>query len=218
MRQARYVIVGVIIIGVLVALVMTLRHLYPMVKPAEVLKPSVEKLNTRSKGPNNAPIVIVEYSDYQCPSCRTAQEPLHKILEQFPGLIRLESKSFPLQMHRYSFLAALAAECAGTFGKFWLYHELLFEQQSEWAKDPDAMSLMLAYANDLQIPIEPFVGCLDKSEMGVRVKEDKRSGELLSVNSTPTFFINGERFVGAKQLSEQGTAFIKEKLNSLTGK
>lgn len=172
-------------------------------------------LEERTKGPADAPIAITEFSDFQCPSCAASQEPLKNILNQFPNLIRLQFRHFPLGMHQFALDAAKSAECASMQRNFWDYHNLLFKEQAVWSKDPDAKTLFLAYANAVKLERVGYAQCLENPQTLAHIEEDKRTGEELQVSSTPTFFINGERFVGAKQLTEKGALFIKATLESL---
>ncbi|MEK7383124.1 MAG: thioredoxin domain-containing protein, partial [Elusimicrobiota bacterium] len=89
----------------------------------------------RQKGPANAKILIVEFSDFECPACRYAVKPLHELLALYEGKVRFVFKHFPLRMHRWAPAAAIAAECAGRQGRFWEYHDRLYDRQEEWVNE-----------------------------------------------------------------------------------
>lgn len=89
----------------------------------------------RTRGPEGAPVTILEWSDFQCPFCREAQPVLARLLAEFPEQVRLVFKDFPLRSHELAVPAALAARCASTQGRFWEYHDLLFVAQPAFARD-----------------------------------------------------------------------------------
>jgi len=167
----------------------------------------------RQKGPKNAPVTLVDYSDFQCPSCRVAALSLHEILEKYPGKIHISFHHNPLEkLHAKARLAAEAAECAGLHGKFWEFHDLLYERQDVWVKAPDTRSVLISYAVSLSIPEVEFKSCLDSSRPWVLVSADQKQAKLDSVDSTPTIFINGKRYVGSNQLVLSGSEEIKKLL------
>jgi protein-disulfide isomerase len=174
--------------------------------------------DAKMKGSAKAPITVVEFSDFQCPSCRFAQAPLKKLEEQFHEVLNLKFRHFPLSGHAYAMDAALSAECASEQGKFWPYHDLLFETQPLWSADPDAKTLFLALANELGLGREAFLACLGGEASRARVEEDRALGRQAQVQSTPTFFIGEERLVGAKQLEEKGMEVIRARLEALASK
>lgn len=166
-------------------------------------------------GPDNAPVTIVEFTDFQCPACARSQESLKKLFEDFPNQIKLHFKHFPLGMHVAALEASKAAECAHEQGKFWAYEELLFDQQMKWGPDIDVQTLLRAYGNDVGLDSKLFDRCMGDKRILERIEKDKMEGQALKVGSTPTFFINGSRVVGYKQLEEKGPEMIR---NILSGK
>ena len=165
----------------------------------------------RRQGPDQAKVVIVEFSDLECPACRVAEGPLRKILEVYGGKVRFVFKHFPLEMHEHAKTAAIAAECAGPQGKFWEYHHLLYDKQADWAAK-DAKARLDGYATQLKLDLKAWNDCRQAPETAARIAADLKDGENALVNSTPTFFINGRRFVGAKQLAELGILQIDREL------
>jgi len=155
-----------------------------------------------SKGPADAPLTIVEFSDFECPACAMAFRDLHDFVRQHPELVRLVFHHFPLdsecnpnvpkRMHRSACQAAIASECAARAGKFWEYHDLLFGGQNRLDRDD-----LIAQAVGLGIPQDAFVECLDDPAARSRVLADTGAGSKLGVKSTPTLVINGRVVEGA---------------------
>ncbi len=175
----------------------------------------VSEGSRKVKGLQDAPITILEFSDFQCPSCKGAQEPLRVLSEKFPKLIQIHFKHFPLSMHRFSMDAAVFSECAADQGRFWPYADLLFSEQDNWSRDPDAPFLFVAYANSLGLDRSKLEQCVNQPEAEKSVEADRAQGQAQQINSTPTFFINGERVVGGKQLADEGPNIIQKKLELL---
>jgi protein-disulfide isomerase len=154
------------------------------------------------KGPADAAVTIVEFSDFECPACAMAFHDLHDLAGKNPQHVRLVFHHFPLdsecnpnvpsRMHRNACQAAIAAECAARHGKFWEYHDLLFGDQDRLGRDD-----LIAKATGLGIPAEPFTACLDDPAARARVLADAAAGAKLGVKSTPTLVINGRTIEGA---------------------
>ena len=144
-------------------------------------------------GPATAPVTLVEYGDFECPSCRKAW-PMVKELERRLGKnLRFVFRNFPLtKLHPNAQHAAEAAEAAAAQGAFWQMHDRLFERQ--FALEDDNI---IEYANDLGLDADRVADALKAGTYRARVKEDVLSGLKSGVNGTPTFFINGERYDGA---------------------
>jgi protein-disulfide isomerase len=117
---------------------------------------------------------------------------LDRVLTEYRGKVRLVYKDFPLSGHTLAPLAHEAARCAGAGGKYWEYHDRLFQVQPTFERAD-----LLRYASDLGIPADPFAQCLDSGRLRSLVEADMEQGRQLLVRGTPTFFINGERLEGA---------------------
>ncbi len=145
------------------------------------------------KGNREAKTVLVEYSDFQCPAC-AAYAPLTKqLLEEFNDKIAFAYRHFPLSQHKNAEPAALASEAGGRQGKFWQIHDMIFENQEEWAETDNAEEIFIRYAQMLGLDIEKFKSDLKLEELKKKITADLRSGQAANVNSTPTFFLNGEK-------------------------
>ncbi|NOZ58286.1 MAG: thioredoxin domain-containing protein [Euryarchaeota archaeon] len=149
-------------------------------------------------GPEDAPVVIVEFSDYQCPYCRKfAMETLDRILEEYRGRVRFVYRDFPLEsIHAYALKAAEAANCAGEQGRYFEYHDLLFERQEDWSSRGEAA--FLEYAQQLGLDAESFSSCLSSGKYEEEVRKDLQDGMRAGVRGTPAFFINGIPLSGAQ--------------------
>lgn len=144
-------------------------------------------------GPDDAPITLVEYGDYECPYCARAQPIIEDIRRQLGDRLRFVFRNFPLtQAHPYAEHAAEMAEAAGAQGKFWPMHDLLYEHQDA-LDDAD----LLRYAARLGMDTDAAAEALASGEFAERVREDFMSGVRSGVNGTPTFFINGVRHEGS---------------------
>ena len=172
---------------------------------------STEAPDFREKGPANAKIQIIEFSDFQCPACRYAEPPLRQIFTIYGDKVRFVFKNFPLRMHEWAKPAAAAAECAGRQGKFWEYHDRLYDRQAEWTNEK-ADTFLTGYARDAKLDVPAWEACRQSASAKDAVASDQKDGENAWVASTPTFFINGRRFVGGKQLAEVGTLFMDREL------
>jgi protein-disulfide isomerase len=160
-------------------------------------------------GNANAPITLIEFSDYQCPFCQRVEPTLKRLRATYgDDKIRFVWKDFPLtQIHPQAFKAGEAAHCAGDQGKYWELHDVLFNKQSELQVDD-----LKRHALELGLNADAFNQCLDSSKYGERVRDGLAEGEQLGVNSTPTVFINGRRLSGA-QPYEVFAAVIDEELS-----
>jgi len=152
-------------------------------------------------GPKDAPVTIVEFSDFQCPYCKNATATVKQILDKYSGKVRLVFRDYPLvSIHPLAPKAHEAARCAGDQGKFWEYHDLLFERSPRLAPQE-----LKQYARDLKLDAAAFGQCLDTGKYVAEVDRDTKEGMTLGLTGTPSFFINGRQLVGAQPL----TAFQK---------
>lgn len=159
----------------------------------ELSQPSarVEAGNAPRLGPESAPVQIIEYADYQCPYCQKVSSDLSRLREQFPDQVSLVYKDFPLPMHPLAVQAAEAARCARAQGKFWQFHDFLFETKKMEFAD------MKQEARELKLDSERFDQCLDKREPYADLKKDVQEAQHLGLTGTPSFFINGHFMSGA---------------------
>jgi protein-disulfide isomerase len=141
------------------------------------------------QGPDDAPVTLVEYGDYECPSCGAAYPIVKAVQARLGDELRFVFRNFPLsEMHPHARLAAEAAEAAGAQGRFWEMHDLLFENQAALGG-----AALARYAGALGLDGRRFAADLEGRAFAARVDADVESGAYSGVNGTPTFFINGHR-------------------------
>jgi len=155
------------------------------------------------KGDKNAPVTIVEFSDFECPFCgRWFQQTFPAIDEKYikTGKVKLVYRDFPLNFHQQAQKAAEASECADEQGKFWPMHDKLFNEGVQGGVEG-----FKKYAKDLGLDTGKFNKCLDSGQMASEIKRDLADGSRYGVSGTPGFFINGVKVVGAQpfQVFEQ---------------
>jgi len=143
-------------------------------------------------GAANAPVTLVEYGDFECPSCRKAWPMVKELQRRLGKNLRFVFRNFPLtKLHPNAEHAAEAAEAASAQGAFWQMYDRLFERQ--FALEDDNL---IEYASELGLDADRMRVALEGGTYRARVKEDVLSGLKSGVNGTPTFFINGERYDG----------------------
>ncbi|KKS01476.1 MAG: Na+/H+ antiporter, NhaA family protein, nonfunctional [Candidatus Yanofskybacteria bacterium GW2011_GWA2_41_22] len=146
-----------------------------------------------TKGNKEAKVVLVEYSDFQCPACAYYYPLLKKLSQDFGDKVSFTYRHFPLRQHINARLAAYAAEAAGKQNKFWEMHDLIFENQTKWENRGDAEKVFKEFANSLDLNADLFKNDLDSKEIKDKVENDLQSGVKSQVNSTPTIFLNGKK-------------------------
>jgi len=150
-------------------------------------------------GSKDAKVTIVEFSDFQCPFCaRFHSQTFPQLKKEYidTGKVRYVYRDFPLSFHQHAMNAAIAAECADEQGKFWEYHDKLFQNQR--ALDDSSLK---RYAEEIGLDTSKFNSCLDNKETASEVNKDVQDGQRYGVSGTPTFFINGVKLVGAQPYS-----------------
>jgi protein-disulfide isomerase len=167
----------------------------PTTEP-EYIRYDVKSEGSYAIGPEDAPITIIEFSDYQCPFCRRwHQEVYQPLLAAYPGKIRLVYRHLPLtSIHPDAFPAAEAVMCAGEQNAYWQYHEKLF------ASELLGTEVYKQYAQDLGLDMKTFEACINDHKYQQAIQADSDFAVNLGVRSTPTFFINGLAIVGAQPL------------------
>ncbi len=161
-----------------------------------------ERASKRVKGDENAALLITEYIDFQCPSCAYGAKYISDTMAQYPGLIRLELRHFPLRMHKHAIVAARYAECTLHQDKFWEFHDKALAQQSHWRKLVNALPAFDALIKEIGVDDAAFRSCLADEKIVAEINQHKAEGKALGISSTPTYFVNGEMIVGAKSLRD----------------
>lgn len=155
------------------------------------------------KGNSTSTIVLMEYSDFQCPACRGYYIVLRQIVQEFGDRIAFVYRHFPLTgIHANAEFAARAAEAAGEQGKFWEMHDILFEKQSEWSNVGNVTELFESYAKLLDLDIEKFRADWKSDSVKNFVSAQRIHSLKSGLQGTPSFFINGERIQNPSSLEE----------------
>lgn len=150
----------------------------------------------------SAKVTIVEFSDYQCPACKSANPTIKQILNDYSGKVNFVYRHFPLSQHKNAIPASLAAEAAGQQGKYWQMHDKIFDGQDTWKDSGNAPDIFAGYVKDLGVDMEKFNHDRGDSKFRDKINRDYQDGLTLGVNSTPTFFINGQKLPGVLSYAE----------------
>lgn len=190
------------------ALARELRERYPVRISLAPPRADVHADDDPFMGPENAPVTLIEFSDFQCPYCRRVQSVLKRLMTAYHGQLKLVFRDFPLrQVHPEAQKAAEAAQCANDQGQFWQYHDRLFAT-TELAVDD-----LKRYAVEMGLDSDRFNDCLDSDTYSQEVQGDIDDARAAGVNATPSFFVNGlpingavpfERFVELVELALEG--------------
>ena len=194
-----YLLLGLIVIaGAGVLFTQTRKAGKAATQPVAVnLSPAeLQRVPGMSMGRADAPLTILEFADFQCPGCgswATFMEPLIKERLVNTGRARYVFYDFPLNIHQNGFLASRAGRCANDQGKFWEFHDMVFQNQGKWAFEEDAVPFFVEYAGKVGADEGRFEECLRSERFAKEVSESVKLGESLGVGATPTIFVNGQR-------------------------
>jgi protein-disulfide isomerase len=176
---------------------------------------SVDEGDSPVKGAKDAPVAIVEWADFQCPYCGAAAPVLDKLVDEYPGSVRLVFKNYPLASHEHSEIAARGAVAAGKQGKFWELHHKLFETQAT-GLDRD---VVVKLAKETGVEEKKFVADLDSEAVADAVNRDRKQAEKLELRGTPMIYINGRHFeLEQFNLLEDVHDWIELEVEQRTGK
>lgn len=164
-----------------------------------------------ARGPEDAPVTIVEFSDYECPYCRRIEPTLAQIVERYPEQVRLVYRHFPIDsIHPRARAAAEAATCAHRQDRFWEYHEILFSNEDYGDE------ALRGYAEQAGLDLEAWETCREDPATKRAVQEDVDAGRAVGVTGTPAFFVNGRPLRGAVPL-ENFVQVIESELRAAAG-
>lgn len=154
------------------------------------------------KGNKDGKIVLVEYSDFQCPACKSFFPIVEEVIKENPD-VKFVYRNFPLRsIHKHAQMAAQAAEAAGMQNKFFEMHDKLFVNQEEWALAKDPVEKFVVYAKEIGIDADKFAQDMKSDAARDAVEEDYSSAMKYRINSTPTFFVNGKKIVNPRSKEE----------------
>ncbi len=172
---------------------------YNATKPAEKKIDSTilvrANSHTTEQGTRTYPVTIVEFGDYQCPACAYVEPMVEKLLSEYPE-VKLVFRHFPLPGHQHAMLASRAAEAAGEQGKFWEMHAAIYLNQDIWSRMTDATDAFVEMAKQLNLDVEKFKTDIASDKYDDFIVNDRKDGIDAGVNSTPSFFINGRKYLG----------------------
>ncbi len=176
-----------------------------------MLEPPREKVDAAgrpTRGAASSPVEIIEFSDFQCPYCERAYPVIKRLLSTYGDRIHVVHRNFPLPNHPNARPAAEAAACANEQGKFWEYHDRLFEHQDQLA-DPD----LKQHAVEVGLDASKFGACFDMRKYQADIDADMAAGRDAGISGTPGFFINGRPLDGAQPFENFKTIIDEELLN-----
>jgi protein-disulfide isomerase len=154
-----------------------------------------------SIGSDNAQFTLVEFSDFQCPYCARSVGTIKEFMKKNQGKVRLVFRNMPLPNHTKAPDAAKAAMAAGEQGRFWDFREKLMESQAEWSSSADHKHIFVKYAREMALDVDRFERDMAKPEYQKKIDEDIAFAHSASINGTPTYFLNGVRITGARELA-----------------
>lgn len=162
-------------------------------------------------GADDPTIEIIAFEDFECPFCKEAAPVLRALVEQYPNDIRFVFRDFPLTtIHSQALPTAMAGECANDHGKFWEWHDIVFERQSQLSA---AETVFPLWAEELELDVDEFTTCLESEQYRKEVEKDFDQGLLAGVTGTPTYFVNGEKVAGSLSL-EQWKNIVEQLLSN----
>jgi protein-disulfide isomerase len=193
-RFLPFVLIALVGLAALGGGVMLYRAKMPQtaLSPKGTVAPTGRAEDVHVRGAADAPVILEEYGDFQCPPCGRLAEPLQQIEKDYGSRLKVIFRNFPFPIHEHAHEAAYAAEAAGLQGRFWEMHDLLYREQATWAKSKEVQTLFEAYAGMIHLDVERFKKDMASERVKEKVESDRKGGEALGVKNTPTIFINKE--------------------------
>ena len=215
MSKETKIVLGVclVIVAALVLLIVNYSGTSTKIEPGSAMYERLERANSHRTGQPGAKVTLVEFADFQCPACAYVAPITEQVVAAYKDNpdFSFVFRHFPFPQHQNAIAAAAAAEAAGQQGKFWeMYHEI-FANQTEWESSANAAELFAGYAQGLSLGVDQFKADSQSDKYDDFITNDAKDGIALGVNSTPTFFLNGEPIVGV-QTFEEFKAMIDAKL------
>ena len=188
------------------------------VDPHKEIMEKITLENVPTKGAEDAKVIIVEYSDFQCPFCKRGKDMLPAILKEYNGKVKISYKQLPLKNHNWAMPAAIAATCVyeeGGNDKFWAYHDKLFDNQKDITLE-NSNEKFNQYAKELGLDTKKFDACLQSKEVKAKLRVRLKKLSEVGVQSTPTFVVNGMIVPGANPEGLKSAIEIKLTARFLT--
>lgn len=230
MNKVGWIIFSAVVVLVLGGLVVWARIANPPIDLSGVENNSIVAASEQNgniadhtKGSDSNKIILVEYGDYQCPSCGGAHPNINTLMEEYGDNITFVFRNFPLTtIHPNARVAASVAEAAGLQGKFWEMHDLLYESQGDWqgANTDQRITLFNGYASTLKLDLTKFTEDLSSKSVSQKINFDMALGKSAGATATPTFYLNGEKLDDdtASGIVQGNLDGIKAKLDALIPK
>lgn len=156
-----------------------------------------------AKGGVRASVTLIEYGDFQCPTCLSYYPFVTQLMREFPTMVRVVFRNFPITtVHAHAKAAAEASEAAAKQGKFWEMHNALFDNQGTWVKERDPEAIFVSYAKQIGLDTDRFTTDMHSTSVDDKIKRDQDSGTALGVQGTPTFFVNGQEIENPKDYND----------------
>ena len=191
------VIVGLIIFGVIASIKKSYND-----KANDTLYEKVSDSDWSIGNATTSSLIIVEYSDFQCPACRYYSSIMDEVIKEYGDNTRFIYRNFPLPQHKNAIPAGKAAGAAGEQGKFWEMYSILFEKQLEWSDISDIEPIFTEYANSLNLDIEKYNTDYNSQKILNKINSDLKGGIKAGINSTPTFYINDKKIKTPQNYNE----------------
>ena len=157
-------------------------------------KSSSGKPTSHIEGNDKSGVTLVEYGDFECPFCEEAYPVVKQTVSQFNDQISFQFRNFPLvSIHQNAFAGARAAEAAGLQGKYFQMHDLLYDNQNQWAQSSNPTTYFNQYAKQLGLNVTQFKKDYGSTAVNDAINADMAAGNKLGVNATPTFYLNGKQ-------------------------
>src|ERR1044071_6030968 len=138
-----------------------------------------DKQSAHVRGNPDAPVTLEEFGDFQCPPCGSFAGFAHELLKEYDSRLRIVFRHFPLSVHEHAREASLAAEAAGSQGRFWAMHDVLYREQAAWSKAPNARELFESYAGTIGLNVDQFKTDMDGEQAKARGDSDQARAESL---------------------------------------
>jgi protein-disulfide isomerase len=194
-RSLPFLIVAVVALATIIGGTMLYRVKRVAVSPKSKLEKGLERRGEKIGhilGKVDAPVVLEEFGDFECPPCGRLSEPINQIERDYRGQVCVIFHNLPLPAHKHAKDAAQAAEAAANQGKFWQMHDVLYREQAVWSAAPDAFYVFKMYAGTIGLNVEQFEKDYASEEVKKRIAADQQQAAVLGVSTTPSIFINDQ--------------------------
>ncbi|KKS14483.1 MAG: DSBA-like protein thioredoxin domain-containing protein [candidate division WWE3 bacterium GW2011_GWC1_41_7] len=188
-RNLPVFIIGFITLAIFAVIIIAAQNAQPQDGPSlnEINTDELIAGHTYVQGPEDAPVTLVEFSDYQCPACKAFHPIIQNVFNNNSGTLRWAYRHYPLPQHPYARKAAEAAQIAGEQGKFWEYSALMFKNQENLTEED-----LIKYAEQVGLDVAKFTDSLKNGSYATIINDDIAAANKLKINATPTFFLNGK--------------------------